>query len=436
MRTRKAETGHEASAVKAPIQAQPTRSLEHPLQRLQHLVGNQAVMRLLVSGRVAQPRLQALRVGPAGDQFELEADRVADTIVRMSEPSAQRVCAECEEEKGTDTGTIRRSHAATLAVGAMQGQESQGKAPSEAPQIVSDVIAESGRPLAPLVRSFMEPRFGYDFSRVRIHTGGRATESARAVNAVAYTVGRDIVFDEGAYRPETDSGRHIIAHELTHVIQQGAADRGIEPESEEELGDSGTLPEGQRMQRYGNTDVRVQRQEACYCCVSSVGISNVNRIDNATHMGHSFDLTITMPRATEHGPRLAPECTLEWWEKTNVPYVAGMAADTWTDMFESIPFAFLQVMAEVESYSAGLLHKRTAAPIRSAADHCEGLDRRRVPFRMVASGAWTAFHFDIEFKRARHSAARSLTETWGIGDGHSRSGLTGRRSVSPGCESR
>jgi hypothetical protein len=66
----------------------------------------------------------------------------------------------------------------------------------------------------------MEARFGYDFSHVRVHTDAKAEESVRAVSALAYTVGRDIVFGTGQYAPATNTGRHLLAHELTHVIQQ------------------------------------------------------------------------------------------------------------------------------------------------------------------------------------------------------------------------
>src|SRR5262249_29965020 len=77
-----------------------------------------------------------------------------------------------------------------------------------------------GQPLDAGTRAFMEPRFGHDFSQVRIHADERAAESARAVNALAYTVGRDVVFGEGRYEPGTSEGRRLLAHELTHVVQQ------------------------------------------------------------------------------------------------------------------------------------------------------------------------------------------------------------------------
>jgi hypothetical protein len=80
-----------------------------------------------------------------------------------------------------------------------------------------------GQPVPESVRNFFEPRFGNDFSQVSVHTDMNAAETARAVNALAFTVGRDIVFGEGQYAPETESGKRLLAHELTHVLQQAAA---------------------------------------------------------------------------------------------------------------------------------------------------------------------------------------------------------------------
>ena len=88
------------------------------------------------------------------------------------------------------------------------------------PPIVHDVLRSPGQPLDPETRAYMEPRFGHDFSRVRVHTDGKAAESAQAVNARAYTVGRDVVFDSGQFKPETEVGKRLLAHELTHVGQQ------------------------------------------------------------------------------------------------------------------------------------------------------------------------------------------------------------------------
>jgi hypothetical protein len=93
----------------------------------------------------------------------------------------------------------------------------------DAPAIVYDVLSSGGgQSLDAGTRDFMEARFGYDFGDVRVHTGPRAEDSARAVSALAYTVGRDMVFDSGQYAPHTPAGRLLLAHELVHTIQQGA----------------------------------------------------------------------------------------------------------------------------------------------------------------------------------------------------------------------
>lgn len=106
-----------------------------------------------------------------------------------------------------------------------------------APPVVHDVLSSPGQPLDTATRAFMEPRFGHDFSGVRVHTDAEAAESVRSVNALAYTVGKDIAFGMGQYAPNTSAGRWMLAHELTHVIQQG--DRGIADGIQIELGLSG-----------------------------------------------------------------------------------------------------------------------------------------------------------------------------------------------------
>jgi uncharacterized protein DUF4157 len=95
-----------------------------------------------------------------------------------------------------------------------------GTGPGIAPPVVHEVLNSSGQPLDSATRSFFEPRFGYDFSKVRVHTDRRAHESARAVSALAYTVGDHLVFGPGQFAPSTSSGQRLLAHELTHVIQQ------------------------------------------------------------------------------------------------------------------------------------------------------------------------------------------------------------------------
>jgi hypothetical protein len=174
----------------------------------------------------AAPRLphalQAkLIVGQVNDPLEYEADSVADQVMRMADPvfainaspsRVSRKCAACEEE---EQETLRTKRA-----------ETGGATSGEAPAIVHDVLRAPGQPLDPASREFFEPRFGRDFSGVRVHSGARAAESARLVGARAYTVRENIVFGAGRHSPNTYAGQALLAHELTHVVQQGKAGPG------------------------------------------------------------------------------------------------------------------------------------------------------------------------------------------------------------------
>ena len=101
-----------------------------------------------------------------------------------------------------------------------RNSEAETRKEASVPPIVHEVLHSPGRPLDPATLAFMEPRFGQDFSQVRVHTGAQAEESARAVNALAYTAGRQLVFAEAQFAPETAAGRRLLAHELAHTIQQ------------------------------------------------------------------------------------------------------------------------------------------------------------------------------------------------------------------------
>lgn len=125
-----------------------------------------------------------------------------------------------------ETGGVQQvpPAAAVLSLQRLAGNESvNALLEEEQPSPVRDVVGSGGgSPLEPGVRGFMEQRMGHDFSDVRIHTGGKADESARSIIAQAYTVGSDVVFRAGAYQPDTRSGQRVIAHELAHVVQQKA----------------------------------------------------------------------------------------------------------------------------------------------------------------------------------------------------------------------
>lgn len=130
-----------------------------------------------------------LAINQPGDEYEQEADRMAERVTQAAGAQLQRRAA-CRE------------------------------GPAIAPPIVDEVLRYSGQPLDPAACAFMELRFGHDFGDVRVHTDAKAAESAQAVNALAYTVGRDVVFGVGQYAPRTEVGKQLVAHELTHVVQQ------------------------------------------------------------------------------------------------------------------------------------------------------------------------------------------------------------------------
>lgn len=129
----------------------------------------------------------------------------------------QRKCA-CGKETyshGECEGCKRRREAS-------EGNIFSSSKQTGAPPIVHEVLRSPGQPLDAATRAFLEPRFGHDFGKVRVHTDAQAAESARAVNALAYTVGQSIVFGAGQFRPASSEGQHLIAHELAHTIQQPA----------------------------------------------------------------------------------------------------------------------------------------------------------------------------------------------------------------------
>ena len=140
-----------------------------------------------------------LKVNEPGDIYEQEADRIADQVMATpAHPAVSGAPPRIQRFSGQSNGQM-----------------------DAAPASVDQALASPGRPLEPALRQDMEQRFGHDFSRVRVHSGAAAEQSARDVNAHAYTVGHDMVFGAGQFAPGTQEGRCLIAHELTHVVQQG-----------------------------------------------------------------------------------------------------------------------------------------------------------------------------------------------------------------------
>jgi len=234
------------------IPSRPLRSFaRRPRSALDTHVGarNQAIQHSLRTEAVQAK----LTVNTPGDQFEREADRVADQVMRMSvdrvsasPPSIQRMCSSCSNEieaqpvqrmcKECDEEMQRKEapniSTVTNAPGVqrvcddcedeMQRKERSHSEPTLSTAVESQIgaLQSGGEPLAAPTRSFFEPRFGRDFSGVRVHADVSAAATAQSVNALAYTHGNHIVFGAGQYQPNTAGGRRLLAHELTHVVQQ------------------------------------------------------------------------------------------------------------------------------------------------------------------------------------------------------------------------
>ena len=141
-----------------------------------------------------------------------EPSHGADKHTTSGSPSIQRRCTECAEEEGL----IQRQNMEDEEEGALQTKRAASATPDIAPGIEARIYSLRGRgqPLRPTERAFFEPPFGRDFSQVRINTNAQAAESARAVHARAFTVGRDVVFGAGEYTPETAARQRLLAHEL------------------------------------------------------------------------------------------------------------------------------------------------------------------------------------------------------------------------------
>lgn len=226
---RQALAARASPAAAVPSRIPASRAVQ---QRLGNL-GTQALAAQVVA-RSAVSRLEAPTSAPRGtlaishpaDPAEREAERVADTIMRMAAPVSpesanatpaqavrtglvQRRCSQCMDE---DKGTM------------VQRKESSAATSKQTRPLTADIgaLKGGGRPLPAASRAFFEPRFGADFSHVRLHTGLQAARVAADIQAHAFTHGQDIYFGAGQYRPETREGQHLLAHELTHTVQQQA----------------------------------------------------------------------------------------------------------------------------------------------------------------------------------------------------------------------
>lgn len=261
--------------MRAPVTARrkPVQRVEQgPLEAQQHALGNQALQRL-VDSRAVQPKLT---VGAPNDAYEQEADRVADHVLGMSPQTAagsggtqavQRMDVHRAEDdkkqdaKGKDTPKKEGGKAGGKEAGGKDAGKDKKKeddkakrkpilddekkdeevqreaaddalVPEISPALEASLDAQSGggEPLPDSLKEFFEPRMGADLSEVRIHTDQRAASAAAELEAQAFTCERDVYFGAGYFEPESTRGRWLLAHELTHTVQQtktpGSPERG------------------------------------------------------------------------------------------------------------------------------------------------------------------------------------------------------------------
>ena len=177
-------------------------------------------------------------------------------------------CKECDKEKNKQV---------------LQRKSNGGPQPSSIPPIVNQTLSSPGNPLDSSTRSSMESRFGHDFSGVRIHNDSMAHESARAVNARAYTVGEDIAFASGQYNPHSHAGSHLLAHELAHTIQQ----RGLQ-----RAGNGVSMS-------HDSEYVRLEREaDSVAAAVTQGATPNVTRHANQPTLSRADDGTVAPAKST------------------------------------------------------------------------------------------------------------------------------------------
>lgn len=199
---------------------------------LQKTIGNQAVQRLLRSNARDDTKRtgiqRKLKVGQPGDVYEKEADRIAEQVMRMSDPGHIDLTASREEERidrkcSTCEMKKRKEEEEELKISRKASTMFDSETSEEATTKIKNVLSSGGSSLENDTKDLMESRFSHDLSGVRIHKDERAAESAQSVNALAYSVKQDIVFGPGQYAPKTKEGQRLLAHELVHTIKSGSS---------------------------------------------------------------------------------------------------------------------------------------------------------------------------------------------------------------------
>ena len=201
-------------------------------------LAHQAQLRGALLRAGVQPRLE---IGAVNDPLEREADATAERVLRMPEPESSHI--DINGGRVSPKPSLQQIQAKTTAVPA------SGSAPAS-PQLESSLnsLSNGGAPLDASTRTFFEPRFGQDFSGVRLHTDAHAARMADSLSAKAFTLGNDIAFATNQYSADTSPGRHLLSHELAHVVQQ--------------RGTGGSTPQAKLVQRQTEDSEEEKKEDA------------------------------------------------------------------------------------------------------------------------------------------------------------------------------
>ena len=197
-----------SSKVSNPINVSQEASM---IKHLQKIYGNANIQRMIHA---------KLTIGKSNDRYEREADQMAEQVMQMPEPKSvisnePSVGPEEEKKRSLEKTT---THHNTLAINANRSTKQSQAVVKDLESRIS-ILRGRSQPLSESVRSFFEPRFGYDFSKVRIHNSQEAAEMAKGLNAKAFTLAQNIFFGKGRYAPNTRAGKMLLAHELEHIVQ-------------------------------------------------------------------------------------------------------------------------------------------------------------------------------------------------------------------------
>lgn len=289
---------------------------------------------LAEQGKAIQRKLS---VGASNDPLEQQADAVADTIMRMPDSQVQRKCAACEKEE-----TVHRK---SLQEGITPLQAKTAGAP-----VVDDRIEEAiqagagkGEALDEPTESFMSSRMGSDFRSVKIHTDNDAVQLSSALNAKAFTVGNDIYFNQGQFQPNSTQGKQLLAHELTHVVQQGSAP-------------------GKAVQREGMGDLRLA--EACSALIDEIRLTPAYKaLDEKNRKLAEEIITEIRKRSWADQYNFLNKLKLLFDTKLKTPDV--ISAETKASTVAAVKAEKVRIAKPTEAKNTGLEEKASGDPARA-----------------------------------------------------------------------